>query len=87
MNGMSDLAASDYNARLTSVEVIGDYEVRVTFSDGVSRDVDLRRHFVNPSGILLGPPSEFACVRVRVESDTLCWDNDFHEHGELLYER
>ena len=87
MNTMRELAQSDYNTHLTSVEVIGDYAVRVTFGDGVVRDLDLRRHFVYPGGKPLGSPSEFARVRVHEESDALMWDDlGFHEHGELLYE-
>ena len=87
MERVTDFAISDYEARLTSVEVSGDYSVRVTFSDGVSFEADLRRDYVDPSGKLLGTPEEFALVRLDEKSDTLVWqDGSFHEHGEMLYE-
>jgi hypothetical protein len=87
MERVTEFAISEYEARLTSVEVTGDYSVRVTFSDGVSFEADLRRDYVDPSGKLLDGPEEFALVRLDEESDTLVWqDGPFHEHGEILYE-
>jgi len=72
---------------LTAVDVVADYSVRITFSDGVTSVIDLRRRFVHPGGKLLGSPADFAKVRLDVKSDSLVWDSvDFHEHGESLYE-
>ena len=71
---------------LASVDVAGDYCVHVTFTDGVAFETDLKRRFVGPYGKILGPPSEFARVRLDHESDALLWDNGFHVHGESLYE-
>jgi hypothetical protein len=69
---------------LQSVEVTGDYEVRVTFSDGLVVDADLADSFVDPSGRPLGAPPDFAIVSVDTESDCLVWPDRFHVHGELL---
>jgi uncharacterized protein DUF2442 len=70
---------------LTAVEVIGDYSVRATFSDGQVRETDLSRSFVDPTGARLGDPADFARVRLDTRSDTLVWTNGLHVHGELLY--
>ena len=60
--------------------------MRVSFTDRFSFDLDLRRWFTEPSGELLGSPEDFKRVRLHRESDTLLWDNDYHVHGEELYE-
>lgn len=86
MKRVTGSAQREYVARLTSVEATGDYRVSVTFSDGTTREVDLRGHFVRPDGELLGSPADFAQVRVDVDSDSLLWENGFHEHGEALYD-
>ena len=101
MKLVSELAYDPNAPRLTSVEVIGDYAVRVTFSDGEVREANLARSFVRPRKTLgsylsaylppkrLGSPARFARVVVDEETDTLFWPDDgfFHVHGEELYER
>ena len=62
---------------LTSVEVVGEYCVRVSFTDGLSFDFDLRPWFTGTSGELLGSPEEFKKVRLDRESDTLVWNIDY----------
>ncbi|MGH2757948.1 MAG: DUF2442 domain-containing protein [Actinomycetota bacterium] len=61
---------------VTSVEVVGDHRVRLTFSDGLVREVDLRPR-LRPGGVFepLLDPGFFAQVRVDEESGTIVWPN------------
>ncbi len=80
--------------RVTSVEVIGTYELRVGFEDGSSREIDLEPIL---RGELYGPlrdPELFAKVAVDPEVHTLVWPNgadfdpailhDWPEHEEPM---
>jgi hypothetical protein len=61
--------------RVTSVQVLGHYRLRIGFSDGSSRDVDLtgelHGHIFEP----LADPDFFAQARVDDELGTVAWPN------------
>lgn len=62
--------------QVTTVEVLGHYRLRLGFSDGLVRDVDLTR--LGERGgvfVLLQDPEYFAQVRVDPEAGTVVWPN------------
>ncbi len=61
--------------RVTSAEVLGHYRLRVGFSDGSSRDVDLAGELHGPVFEPLTDPAFFAQVRVDDELGTVTWPN------------
>ena len=61
--------------RVTSAEVIGDFTVRLAFSDGTSRDVNLEASLWGPVFEPLRDPTFFAQVRVDEELGTIVWPN------------
>lgn len=72
--------------RIDSVEPIGDFVVRLGFSDGAFREVDL-------AGDLWGPvfaplredPELFRQVRVDEELDTIVWPNGADMDPDVLH--
>jgi hypothetical protein len=61
---------------VTSVEVLDHYKLRVGFSDGLVRDVDLGH--LRHGGPIFEPlrdPSFFGRVRVDPEARTIVWPN------------
>lgn len=71
---------------VTSVEVLHDHVVHLTFSDGCAGDLDL-----GPSltGRVFGPLAEddelFGAVRVDPEAQTLVWPNGADMAPEVLH--
>jgi hypothetical protein len=61
--------------KITSVEVLGHYRLRLGFSDGISRDVDLVGELRGPVFEALADPEFFAHVRVDDELGTVVWPN------------
>ncbi len=59
----------------TSVEVLGHYRLRLGFSDGGSRDVDLSQDLHGPIFEPLADPDFFGQVRVDDELGTVVWPN------------
>jgi len=60
---------------VTSVEVLGHYRLGLGFSDGSSRDVDLKGELRGPVFEPLADPDFFAQVRVDDELGTVVWPN------------
>ncbi|HTA97628.1 MAG TPA: DUF2442 domain-containing protein [Solirubrobacteraceae bacterium] len=61
--------------RVTSVDVLGHYKLRLGFSDGSTRDVDLVGELHGPVFEPLTDPDYFAQVRVDDELGTVVWPN------------
>ncbi len=61
--------------RVTSVEVLGHYRLRLGFSDDSSRDVDLSGELYGPVFEPLADPDYFSQVRVDDELGTVVWPN------------
>lgn len=60
---------------ITSVEVLGHYRLRLSFSDDSSREVDLTGELHGPIFEPLADPDFFAKVRVDPELGTVVWPN------------
>lgn len=72
-------------ARITAVEPLDGFRLRLTFTDGLVREVDL-------SGDLWGPMAEplqdldyFRRVRVDPELGTVVWPNGFDLDPDVLH--
>jgi hypothetical protein len=61
--------------RVTSAQVLGHYQLRVGFSDGSSRDINLAGELHGPVFEPLADPDFFAQVRVDDELGTVVWPN------------
>jgi hypothetical protein len=61
---------------VTSAQVLGHYRLRLGFTDGSSRDVDLTGELRGPVFEPLADPYFFAQVRVDKELGTVVWPND-----------
>lgn len=61
--------------RVTAMDLLDRYRVRVSFDDGIEREIDLEPIL---SGEVYGPlrdPSVFASVEIDPEVHTLVWSN------------
>ncbi|MPZ70961.1 MAG: DUF2442 domain-containing protein [Actinobacteria bacterium] len=61
--------------RVTSAEVIGDFILRLAFSDGTDREIDLEASLWGPVFEPLRDPEFFARVSVDEELGTIVWPN------------
>lgn len=72
--------------RVTGVEIIGPYTLRVDFEDGVTRRIDLDPVL---EGELYGPlrdPDLFQSVRIDLEVQTVVWPNGADFDPATLYD-
>ena len=67
-------------------EVCGPYSVRLTFDDGVTKQVNLRSFLWGPVFVPMLDPAEFAKLRVDHEAGTIVWPNEADFAPETLYE-
>lgn len=72
---------------VTEVKVTKDYEVRVIFSDGAVKEVDLANELYGEIFEPLKDPEMFKQVTVNVETNTIEWPNGADFAPEFLYER
>ncbi len=61
--------------RVTSVDVLGHYKLRLGFSDDSTRDVDLTGELHGPVFEPLADPGYFAQVQVDEQLGTVVWPN------------
>jgi hypothetical protein len=71
---------------MESVEVIGDHAIRLTFADGLIREIDLDYWIGGPQGEPLRDPAYFALVKVDQLSATIVWPNGAHLHSGFLHD-
>ncbi len=71
---------------VTEVRLTKDYELRVTFSDGVVKEVDLVGELHGEIFEPLQDPEVFKQVRVNPETNTIEWPNGADFAPEFLYE-
>jgi uncharacterized protein DUF2442 len=72
--------------RVTSVELLGRYRLRVGFDDGTAREIDLEPVL---EGEIYGPlrnPSVFASVEIDREVHTLVWLNGADFDPAILHD-
>ncbi len=72
--------------RVTSVQPLADYRLRVAFNDGVERDVDCAFLLHGTLGEPLRDPEYFRQVRVDDEARTAVWPNGLDPAPELLHD-
>jgi hypothetical protein len=73
--------------RVTGVRHVKDYELQISFSDGVVAKLDFRRRIVGRGGVF-GPLEDvdlFAQVTVDREAGTLVWPNGVDFCPDVLY--
>lgn len=71
--------------RVTSVQPLDGYRLRVAFNDGIERDVDCAFLLRGTLGELLRDPEYFRQVRVDEEARTVVWPNGLDPAPELLH--
>jgi hypothetical protein len=72
--------------RISAVEPLENYTVRLTFTDGSVRDVDLAPYLRGPIfEPLRRNPELFRQVRVDPELGTIIWDNGADICPDVLY--
>jgi hypothetical protein len=70
---------------VTGVEVIGEYQLRLTFDDGTVGDVDFTHRTWRGVFEPLRDPNYFARVTVDAEAGTITWPNGADMAPEPLY--
>jgi hypothetical protein len=71
--------------RVTRVQALDGYRLRVAFNDGVERDVDCAFLLRGSLGEALRDPKYFRQVRVDDEARTVVWPNGLDPAPELLH--
>jgi Protein of unknown function (DUF2442) len=73
--------------RATDVQPLEGYVVRVTFSDGAIKEIDLSEDLANARGVFvaLRDPRIFSEVRVNEFSGTVEWPGEVDLDPEVLY--
>jgi len=74
--------------RVTDVEPLAGYRLRITFNDGVVREVDFAPELEHAEGTLAEPlrdPAYFRQVRVNENSRTIVWPNGLDPDPEVLH--
>lgn len=77
---------ADRPVRIMSVEVLNGFKVRLGFSDGSLRDIDLERYMHGPVfDEIRKSPSVFRTVQVDERGGTICWENGADIDPDVLY--
>jgi hypothetical protein len=71
--------------RITTVEPLHDYTLRIGFSDGSWRDVDLESELWGPMFEPLRDPETFRTVAVDAELGTIVWPNGADLDPDVLH--
>ena len=73
---------------VTSVKHLGDYRLRLTFDDGVSKELDLWPYLENKGGVFKKVKNKefFSQVRIDPEAGTIVWPNGADWAPDVLYQ-
>jgi hypothetical protein len=71
--------------RVTTVEPLDGHNLRLTFNDGLVRDVDVSPLMHGPLGEPLRDPEYFRQVRVDDEARTIVWPNGLDPDPDVLH--
>ena len=73
--------------RVLEVEHLGEYRLRLTFSDGLVRELDFAGVIEGRSGVFepLGEPAFFAQVTVDTVAGTIAWPNGVDLDPDVLH--
>jgi hypothetical protein len=77
---------SDMALRITTVEPLEGHNLRLTFSDGLIRDVDLSPLLYGPLGEPLRDLAYFRRVRVDEQARTIVWPNGLDPDPDMLHD-
>lgn len=80
------MSTMSYLPRVTGAAVIGDFQLRLMFSDGTVGDVDLANELDGRVFEPLRDPAFFCQVRVDPEGHTIVWPNGADMAPETLYD-
>jgi hypothetical protein len=72
-------------ARVTAVEPLNGSRLRLTFTDGLTREVDLSGDLWGPMAEPLQDPDYFRQVRVDPELGTVVWPNGYDLEPDVLH--
>lgn len=73
---------------VTDAKALSDYRLRVRFSDGSEGDIDLKQFIESDSRpIVTALRDRAAFAAIRVEMDTVVWENGFDLAPEFLRAR
>ena len=72
--------------RITTVEPLKDHSLRLTFNDGLVREVDLSPLLYGPLGEPLRDLDYFRQVRVDADSRTIVWPNGLDPDPDMLHD-
>jgi hypothetical protein len=72
-------------ARITAVEPLEDFRLRLTFTDGLVREVDLSGDLWGPMAEPLQDPTYFRQVSVDTELGTVVWPNGYDLDPDVLH--
>jgi hypothetical protein len=75
--------------KVTDVEALDGYVLRVTFSDGAVKEIDFSDQLARARGVFLPlrDPARFAEARVNEESGTVEWPGQIDLDPDVLYGR
>ncbi len=71
--------------RITVVEPLNSFRLRLTFTDGLIREVDLSDDLWGPMAEPLQDPDYFRQVRVDPELGTVVWPNGYDLDPDVLH--
>ena len=71
--------------RVTEATVLEDFRVRLTFTDGTVKEIDLEPYLNGPVFDPLKDPARFREVSVDEELDTIVWPNGADICPDVLY--
>jgi hypothetical protein len=71
--------------RIAVVEPLASFRLRLTFTDGLVREVDLAEDLWGPMAEPLQDPDYFAQVRVDPELGTVVWPNGYDLDPDVLH--
>ena len=71
--------------RVTRVEVLPEFRLRLSFDDGTETVADFADDLWGPLAEPLRDPEYFARVRVDAESRTISWPNGYDPSPEVLH--
>jgi Protein of unknown function (DUF2442) len=72
-------------ARVTAVEPLENFRLRLTFTDGLVREVDLSGDLWGPMAAPLQDPAYFNRVSVDPEIGTVVWPNGYDLDPDVLH--
>jgi hypothetical protein len=72
---------------VTAVEVIAEFRLRLTFTDGTVGDIDFSERVWHGVFAPLRDPQFFAQVRLDHDAGTIAWPNGVDMAPESLYEQ